>query len=221
MSASFAICRLKALVTCPVEKSDGRPRPFVGLEDIGSGTGSLIADAPPAKAALDSVLHSPGDVLFSKLRPYLAKSFMATEVGTATGELLVLRPHERIDQRFLLYTTLSSPWLEWADTTSYGSKMPRTSWEAMSEFRLALPPLDEQRRIADFLDAYTAVSASISSHRSRQRELLLERRWLVLRRAIGNVEAELIPLRRLLDEVVDGPFGSAFSSNDYADEGAR
>jgi type I restriction enzyme S subunit len=159
-----------------VEKSDGRLLPFVGLEDVASGTGVLATVELPMKAALDSVLHRSGDVLFSKLRPYLAKSFMATLLGSATGELLVLRPQGEIGSRFLLYSTLSSPWLEWAETTSYGTKMPRTSWEAMSEYRLLLPSLDEQRRITDFLDAETVRIDALASVQRNARTVLLERR---------------------------------------------
>ena len=167
--------RLKSVVTSSVERSDGKPLPFVGLEDIGSGTGALAANELPMKAALDSVLYQPGDVLFSKLRPYLAKSFMPTSPGSATGELLVLRPMPNIDSRFLLYSTLSSPWLEWAATMSYGTKMPRTSWEAMSEYRLTLPALDEQCRIANFLDAETSKTDNMISLRFLQDNKLDER----------------------------------------------
>jgi type I restriction enzyme, S subunit len=204
--------RLKSLVTCPVEKSDGEALPFVGLEDVGSGTGALATDELP--------MYRPGNVLFSKLRPYLAKSFMPTMHGSATGELLVLRPQREIDSRFLLYCTLSSPWLEWAETTSYGTKMPRTSWEAMSEYRLPLPSLDEQRRIANFLDTETEFARKIEALRSQQKERLEKRRWSLLLDLIENSASEDLPLRRLLHSVTDGPFGSAFSSSDYADNGA-
>lgn len=191
--------RLKTLVACPVEKSDGRPLPFVGLEDIGSGTGSLLVEAPAVKSAPDSVLYAPGDILFSKLRPYLAKSFMATTVGSATGELLVLRPRDDIDRRFLLYSTLSAPWLDWADTTSYGSKMPRTSWEAISEYRIVLPPLDEQRRIADFLDAETRRSGHLSALIMRTRATLATKRNLTVTSTLGLDEA---PRMRTLKHAV-------------------
>jgi type I restriction enzyme, S subunit len=167
--------RLKTLVSCPVDKSDGVPIPFVGLEDIGSGTGSLATSKLSTKAALDSILYCPNDVLFSKLRPYLAKSFIARSEGSGTSELLVLRSRGSIEPRFLLYSTLSAPWIEWAKTTSYGTKMPRTSWEAMSEYRLDLPPLDEQRRIADFLDAETARIDQLDQSRNKQLMLLDER----------------------------------------------
>lgn len=166
--------RLKMVVSCPVDKSDGKALPFVGLEAIQSGTGSFSTEELPTKAALDSVLYQKGDVLFSKLRPYLAKSFIADTDGSGTGELLVLRSRGNIEPRFLFYSTLSTPWLEWAETTSYGSKMPRTSWEAMSEYRLNLPMLAEQRRIADFLDAETAQIDALRQKRLAQVTVLEE-----------------------------------------------
>ena len=177
MNSLAIICRLKSVVTSPVEKSDGRPRPFLGLDDIESSTGSLRVESLELKSDFDSVLHRPGDVLFSKLRPYLAKSYMPPLHGSGTSELIVLRPQGRIDTRFLLYSTLSTPWLDWAEITSYGAKMPRTSWEAMAEYELKLPPMHEQRRIADFLDAETARADSIRRKSDFQRRLI-EARFL-------------------------------------------
>jgi type I restriction enzyme S subunit len=205
MSVSMTSYRLKSLVACPVDKSDGEPCPFVGLEDIGSGTGSLLADHLPTKAALDSLLHRPGDVLFSKLRPYLAKSFMPKAPGTGTGELLVLRPQGLIDKRFLLYSTLSSPWLEWAETTSYGSKMPRTSWEAMAEYRLALPTLDEQRSITEFLDAETARIDGLTAARQRMRDVLILKRERMAEQILGlDSGPTMIPLKYEVQSVSVG-----------------
>jgi type I restriction enzyme, S subunit len=199
--------RLKSVVTCSVEKSDGKTRPFIGLEDIGSGTGSLLTGELSTKAALDSVLHRPGDVLFSKLRPYLAKSLLAESPGSGTGELLVLRPQKGINNRFLLYSTLSSPWLDWAETTSYGTKMPRTSWEAMSEYRINLPPIEEQRRIADFLDAETARIDQLMSAQLRILDLLEERANSRILELIGQSllvrreGAAIVPMRRVIKKL--------------------
>jgi len=160
--------RLKTVARNPVVKSDGLERPFIALEDIESGTARLLVDEPTLKAADDSVCYEPGDVLFSKLRPYLAKSYLAEQFGTATSELMVLRPGQMVEPRFLLYVTSSRPWIEWAVATSYGSKMPRTSWEAMAEYRLWLPSIEEQRRIADFLDRETDRSQHLLKLRERQ-----------------------------------------------------
>ncbi len=167
--------RLKSVAKNVVVKALGERMPFIGLDDLESGTGHLLAKEPEVKAAPDSVWYQPGDVLFSRLRPYLAKSYLPSRTGTGTGELLVLRPQTELDPPFLFYITLSAPWLAWADATSYGTKMPRTSWEALSEYQLWLPALDEQRRIADFLDDETARIELIASVRRRQLDLLSER----------------------------------------------
>lgn len=148
--------RLKSLVNNITKKSSGLPSIFIGLEDVESGTGKLATSELPTKIAEDGLAHAPGDVLFGKLRPYLAKSYLATKTGTATSEFLVLRPSTCIDSRYLLYCSLSKTWIDWATATSYGTKMPRTSWELMGNYQLDLPNLIEQRRIADFLDAETS-----------------------------------------------------------------
>lgn len=186
MNAFSSGYRLKSVVSCHTDKSDGTPYPFIGLEDIESSTGALVHDQLPSKAALDSVLHCPGDVLFGKLRPYLAKSYLPKLPGSGTSELLVLRPSGQIDSRFLFYITLSSPWLEWAETTSYGSKMPRTSWEAMAEYRLSLPSIDEQCRIADFLYAETARIDCLMRAQLKVLNLLEERANAQILRIIGQ-----------------------------------
>ncbi|WP_337662199.1 restriction endonuclease subunit S [Actinoalloteichus sp. AHMU CJ021] len=178
--------RIKSFVRNVVEKSDGAPRPFIGLEDVESGTGRILVDDLPLKSADDSLFHRPGDVLVNKLRPYLAKSYCPSEPGTATGELLVLRPGPEVDSRFLLYVTLSSSWVEWANATAYGTKMPRTSWELVSEYQAVLPPLEEQRRIADFLDAETVRIDKLLSALTRKLELLLERRRTGVASHIAN-----------------------------------
>jgi type I restriction enzyme S subunit len=204
---------VKSVVRNVVEKSGGTARPFIGLEDVESGTGKLLVDDLPLVAAEDSVLHRPGDVLFGRLRPYLAKSYLPTVSGTATGELLVLRPGPAVDPRFLLYVTLASPWLEWAEATSYGTKMPRTSWEAVGEYRMWLPSPAEQRRIADFLDAETARLGRLATSRLAQNALLAEAVEHAASAGTGRAALRSgalpekwrgVPLRRVVESVRTG-----------------
>ncbi|MFE1325810.1 hypothetical protein [Streptomyces sp. NPDC058741] len=229
--------RIKSVVRNVVQKSDGASTPFLGLEDIESGTGRLLVKELPLKAAEDSICHESGDVLFSKLRPYLAKSYLPHATGTGTGELLVLRPSVEVDANFLLYVTLSSPWVEWASTTAYGTKMPRTSWELVGDYRTWLPPLEEQRRIADFLDAETARIDRLAQLRSRSLDLLSERAVAHVDSAVrgGSTDqtrqAEYSPLgqipahwregrlRSVDCDVQTGPFGSQLHAEDYIADG--
>jgi type I restriction enzyme S subunit len=168
--------RLKALVSNPTDKVNDPDLAYVALEHLESGTGRLLPGVElESKDADDSVAHEAGDVRFGKLRPYLAKSFLADAAGVGSGELLVLRPGPRLLSRYLWYITLCRPFVDWAVATSYGVKMPRTSWDALGAFELDLPPLDEQRRIVDLLDIETARVDELIAEQHRLDQLSRER----------------------------------------------
>lgn len=194
----MSTARAKSVVRNVVEKSDGSLQPFLGLEDIQSGTGRLLADHMPHKRAEDSIRHAPGDVLFSKLRPYLAKSYLPNSHGTGTSELLVMRPGHKVDSKFLFYVTLSNSWIEWSNATAYGTKMPRTSWDLVGTYEMWLPSLEEQRRIADFLDAETARIDQLTALRTRQIRLVEEKRASSLDFAFERETNSPTRLKRLL-----------------------
>ena len=100
---------------------------YIGLENISSYTGKYI----PAETEYDPGLYDiyrEGDVLFSKLRPYLAKALIADDNGFCTGELEVISDYLG-DKRFLFYYLLSDGFLKMVDASTYGTKMPRANWE--------------------------------------------------------------------------------------------
>ena len=87
--------RLKYVVTLRRSRVDGNQddRPYIGLENIESFTGRLIGDsaeteqpAPSTTGEAESLSNTfePGDVLFGKLRPYLAKAWVAAFPGRCT-----------------------------------------------------------------------------------------------------------------------------------------
>jgi len=180
--------RLASLVTdCP----DGGRRPFVALENVESGTGRLTLkelderDGPDAGAAA----VEPDFVLFGKLRPYLAKTWLVDRPVYASTELLALRAEDGVDSRWLAYLCSSRPLIEWAVATSDGTKMPRTSWEKLASFRVDVPPRREQRAIADFLDAETAQIDALIEKKRRMIELAASRfSGEAARRILGNLD---------------------------------
>lgn len=94
------------------------------------------------------------------------------------------------------------------------------SWEQFREIEALIPPMDEQRTIADFLDRETArIDALIE--KKRLLAVRVERRyWLAFVHRVRSGGFPQIQLRRAFQSVTDGPFGSAFSSDDYVDQGA-
>ena len=148
---------LKYALKNVVEKAEGRPMPFVALEHIASGTGALVNGFKWTKASPEQyVRFRPGDILFGKLRPYLRKVLLTDRNGCCPTELLVLRPQPSLDSGFGYYLVQSDNVISYAHASSYGVKMPRTSWDQLGRLGIQLPPLPEQRAIAAFLDRETA-----------------------------------------------------------------
>ena len=145
-----------------VERSDIRVEPevpndapYVGLEHVKSGTGHLLPlDEEQEQMGLSNAFAC-GDVLFGKLRPYLAKAFCAEFDGLCSTEFLVLRP-VRYERRYLLHLLLTDGFVSYADSSTFGARMPRTDWDFIGGAVLPAPPHAEQVRIANFLDFVTA-----------------------------------------------------------------
>ena len=128
--------------------------PYMGLEHIESWTGKRIADDNALSEGIASHFR-PDDVLFGKLRPYLAKVYLSEIEGLASTEALVLRSKEDIYSKFLKYYILSRDFINIVDSSTFGAKMPRASWDFIGNLFLTTPPLSEQQAIANFLDHKT------------------------------------------------------------------
>src|SRR3954466_10710762 len=168
---------LKHVACLKTQVIDPSPRPLIALEHLQSGTGALRPDAPedPVAPTPGVADVAPGDVLFGKLRPYLAKSWVADRRVRASTELLCLHPLPGIDSRWLGYLVNSGPFIDWAVATSDGAKMPRTSWERMNAFRIAVPSTARQCAIIDYLDRETTRIDEFVDAKKRLAALVQER----------------------------------------------
>ena len=186
--------RLKRFATLQSECRSNDMRPYVALEHLESWTGQLIegTELPmrmPASTGMATA--EPGDVLFGKLRPYLAKSWVVNQPVLASTELVCMRPHIQLNARWLGYLTSSVPFVEWTSATSDGAKMPRTNWEKMGLYELSLPSIAEQRAISDYLDTETTRIDALSSREGAVIKLLEEYRTALITAAVtGQVSAE-------------------------------
>ena len=184
--AYWEVRRLKYSAPFSNGKLDNKPDSaiYVGLENIESWTGELLLDHQPDSVDSTVVTFAPGDVLFGKLRPYLAKVARPDFEGTATSEVLVMRPLEKCSQSYLAYCLLNAPYIRWIDTLTYGAKMPRVSPDEVACSFIPLPPLPEQRAIAAFLDRETARIDALVAKKERLIELLQEKRTSLITRAV-------------------------------------
>ncbi len=191
----FAAKRLKYTVALRRTRGDGSEdgRPYVGLEYIESATGRLTGGAsamaevrtPPAAGQSESLSNTfePGDVLFGKLRPYLAKVWVAEFPGRCTTELLVMQP-VAIEARFLRYVCLSRGFIDAVDASTFGSKMPRADWDFIGNMSVPVPEWSEQVAIAERLDRETARLDAMVAAKERLLGLLAEKRRALITRAV-------------------------------------
>lgn len=194
--------RLGRLVEQVTSISASRPLPFLALEHLDAGFGAVLADVELNEVTPDPtgmLQFTAGDVLFGKLRPYLAKSWLADRDGYCSTELIAMRPRaDAIEGRWLAYLVQSKPFVGWAVATSDGVKMPRTSWEKLRLYQVAPPAITDQRAIADNLDAETArIGHLIAAHR-RLLRVLAERRSSLLTAAFARTDNARTRLKRLL-----------------------
>lgn len=174
METTFQQVPLWSQVDFVVDKAPARNF-RVSLEDIESGTGHLIA-GELANYDADGIPFEKGDILFGKLRPYLAKFYHALQPGTAGGDIHVYRPLPHAHPRFIYYVVSSSSFVGHASISTTGVKMPRTDWAALRRFPVPLPPLATQRTIADYLDHETSEIDAMLDKLDGLGRLLEERR---------------------------------------------
>lgn len=141
---------LVSLVNQPIEETTGTEF-RIDLEDLESWTGETIEVESQNKNIEGMKSFVSGDVLFNKLRPYLAKVYRAKNFGVCGGELLVLRPTTLLDSDFLFYRVLSSAFINVVDGSTYGSKMPRASWDFIGDLIVPFPGKSEQTKIVEYL----------------------------------------------------------------------
>jgi type I restriction enzyme S subunit len=167
---------------------------YVGLEHVESWTGRLLDTVADSESDECGVAFARGDVLFGKLRPYLAKAHAAQESGRCSAELLVLRPR-RLLPRYLLYCLLSPAWISLVDSSTYGSKMPRANWEFIGRQLVPVPPTDRQAAIADFLDHETEKIDALVLRKQRLLQLLQEKRAALTSHAVSSGLYGSTPMR--------------------------
>lgn len=182
---------------------------LVSLDRIEGGTGRLNDEKSSFTA--EGRAFETGDVLFGKLRPYLAKYWLADKDGTAQGDIHIYHPSDETEPRFLKYIVGSNEFIRLADAASTGTKMPRVEWSKVAQFRVPSPPLPTQRAIADYLDRETAEIDGMRADLDEMERLLTERRVSVAALHIfGNNDDSPFPrlsLKMVTDKTFAGEWG--------------
>lgn len=159
----------------------------ISLENIVSWTGSFIETDSVYEG--NGILYKKGDILFGKLRPYLAKVMLAENKGEALGDFWVLRPTDFVLPNYLKFVFLCYSLIKLIDSTTYGAKMPRADWNTNSKTLIPIPPIAEQQKICEHINQIIDSINSIIIKNEHCITLLRERKQIIINEVVtGKVK---------------------------------
>ena len=161
---------------------------YIGLENVRPWVGSLEKMDDPIEPEGTANVFQPGDILFGKLRPYLAKGLLSDNPGVCSTEFLVVTP-TNYEGQYLLYLILTNGFIQTVDSSTFGAKMPRANWDFIGNQNLPVPPTFEQRAITEYLDQKTARIDTLSERAGTAIERLNEYRTALINAAVtGKID---------------------------------
>jgi type I restriction enzyme S subunit len=196
--------------------------PYIGLENIAPG-GKIINVKPVGESDLTSTKFrfTENQVLFGKLRPYLAKISRPNFPGICSTDILPITPGARINRDYLAYFLSQPELISLATSRATGASLPRLSPAELAKFEVPLPPLSEQQRIAEVLDRADEL-------RAKRREALTHLDSLtgsILRQLFSRTRSEwqITTVESIAEarknSIRTGPFGSQLLHSEFVDSG--
>ncbi len=166
--------------------------PYIGLQDMPRRCIALDTWGRADEVGSQKSRFNTGDILFGKLRPYFHKVGVAPVDGVCSTDILVIVPKSEHWRSYVLSVVSSKEFVDYTDSHSAGTKMPRTNWKDMSRYPLAIPPVELAQAFQDCVaDFHNRILLSIhqNRHLAALRDTLLPK---LLSGEIDLTEAETI-----------------------------
>ena len=188
---------------------------YIGLEHLDPGNLAIRRWGDVANGTTFTTVFRPGQVLFGKRRAYQCKVAVPDFAGVCSGDIYVLEPS---DDRHLLpellpFVCQTDSFFGHAIGTSAGSLSPRTNWRSLAAYEFALPPLDEQQRIADLL----GTSCSVGNALARLVSSIEHARQSIISCAAEGTRGSKVRI----EDLCEMQNGRPFPRSDYSEQGLR
>ena len=185
---------------------------YVGLEHLDPRCMTVKRWDSPEAVTSTKLKFQPGDVIFGRRRAYQKKVARADFAGICSAHALVLRARpERMLPEFLPVFMSSDAFLDRAVQISVGSLSPTVNWGTLAQQEFLVPPLDEQKRIAELLWLTEEYSESIAERRA----ILSALHAALLTETIDNWQGS----RVALSDVAELSRGVSYATSDFQEDG--
>ena len=146
---------------------------LVAPDHIEGRTGRLIEQrtASDQKAISGKYFFSSGDIVYSKIRPYLRKAILVNFSGLCSADMYPLKASPDVEAGFMLPVLLGERFSAYAESVSVRSGMPKINRAELAGYSFALPPPPEQRAIAAALSDVDALLAKLDQLITKKRDL--------------------------------------------------
>lgn len=164
---------------------------YISTENMIRDKGGImtVSSLPDAKT---TSAYKTGDILLSNIRPYFKKIWFATQSGSCSNDVLVLKTKKNILPLFLYYVLSDDNFFNYDTITSKGTKMPRGTPNAIMKYLVPDIQVDKQTKIASILSAYDDLIEN-NNKRIKILEQMAEnlyKEWFVRFRFPGHETAE-------------------------------
>jgi len=153
-----------------IESNSGRIIERESAEDQGAISGKYFVDK--------------GDIIYSKIRPYLNKVALAVEQCLCSADMYPIKGTDRLDNVFLFYILLSKNFTDFANSNSARTGIPKINREELCSYEFVLPLVGEQQKIAEII---STVDDKISINKKLKNKLTLLKKGLMQDLLSGKV----------------------------------
>jgi len=212
--------RFAESVTERVDPAEANTERYVGLEHLDPESLTIRRWGSPTDVIGQKLRFRAGDVIYGRRRAYQRKLAMPDFDGICSAHAMVLRAREGVMlQRFLPFFMQSETFHQRALQISVGSLSPTINWRTLAAQEFTIPPLDEQRRIADILWAADAEKCALQDAVGKLDQLASALGVEVFdKRPARQISLGDLAKRGLL-KFQTGPFGTVLKASSYVEEG--
>jgi type I restriction enzyme S subunit len=159
-----------SIESCLVDPADYLTLPHVAPDNIEKGTGRLLPYNTIGQDGVTSSKHRfyAGQILYSKIRPNLSKVVIVDFEGLCSADMYPLAA--KVDTRFLYLFMLSPEFLKQVVREDNRLAMPKVNQQQLSETVVAVPPIQEQKRIVAKVDQLMALCDDLEARQAKKRE---------------------------------------------------